>query len=379
MTRMWPNSCCSNCLVSALMWMGAMSMSTAKSCIPSIFEHSCRRVFRGRPTIVRVGHPDACGQLGHHTLSDVMEDALGSNLCMHSRGDQSDSDSLFRWSLKLRFFVRTFPPPAVTASWTQAKTCLVEVVRPCPVEAPLVEQKGNLHDEALGQHLLFRQSPHLGVASLCCSQTAQINADQESTHPFTRQSHLQSFLFAEVLEEGTHDLERHTGTLTKHVSGLSASQPRPQGFSWAVHDTCQGHHGVCVHVAEDLRAPPLTFHESVFLLPAIMKSVGQAQEPPLFLVRRLCCCRPVFLLVFLNDCMSSTSKYLLNISENAHASLPSMGYGLVGDVPRGVRISTHLQNTKHPHTGFANSDDQPCKVASAHSDPAASTKLDVAR
>ena len=51
--------------------------------------------FRGRPTIVREGHPDVCGQIGHHTLSDAMEDALGSNLCTHSRGDQSDSDSLF--------------------------------------------------------------------------------------------------------------------------------------------------------------------------------------------------------------------------------------------------------------------------------------------
>ena len=40
----------------------------------------------------------------------------------------------------------------------------------------------------------------------------------------------------------------------------------------------------------------------------------------------------------------STSKYLLNISENAYASLPSMEHGLVGDVLRGVRISTHLQN-----------------------------------
>ena len=60
--------------------------------------------FRRRPMIVRVGHPDVCGQIGHHTLSDAMEDALGSNLCTHSRGDKSDSDSLFRWSLKLRFF-----------------------------------------------------------------------------------------------------------------------------------------------------------------------------------------------------------------------------------------------------------------------------------
>ena len=85
-------------------------------------------------------------------------------------------------------------------------TCLVEVVRPCPVQAPYVEQEGNLHDETLGQHLLVRQSPHLGAASLCCSLKAQINADQASTHPFTRQFHLQSFLFAEVLEEGTHDL-----------------------------------------------------------------------------------------------------------------------------------------------------------------------------
>ena len=125
----------------------------------------------------------------------------------NGRGDQSDNNNLFRWFLKLRFFVRTFPPPAVTASWTQAKTCLVEVVRPCPVQAPCVEQEGNLHDEAVGQHLLFKQNPHLGAASLCCSLKTQINADQVSTQPFTRQYHLQSFLFAGVLEEGTHDLE----------------------------------------------------------------------------------------------------------------------------------------------------------------------------
>ena len=127
--------------------------------------------FRGRPIIVRVGHPDVCGQIGHHTLSDAMEDALGSNLCTHRRGDQSDSDSLFRWSLKLGIFVRTFPPSAVTASWTPAKTCLG------PVQAPIVEQKSNLHDEALGQHLLVKQSPHLGAASLCTSLFAQTDAD----------------------------------------------------------------------------------------------------------------------------------------------------------------------------------------------------------
>ena len=57
-----------------------------------------------------------------------------------------------------------------------------------------------------------------------------------------------------------------------------------------------------------------------------------------------------FFLVFLDDCMSSTSKYLLNISDNAHASLPSIGHGLVGDVLGGVKIS---------HTSFAKSDDQP--------------------
>ena len=82
--------------------------------------------------IVKVGHADVCGQIGHHMLGDSMEDAMGSNLCTHSRGDQSDSDSLFRWSLKLRFLVRTVPPLAVAASQTQAKTCLIEVVGPCP-------------------------------------------------------------------------------------------------------------------------------------------------------------------------------------------------------------------------------------------------------
>ena len=88
MTRMWPNSSCSNCLVLALMWTRAMSMNTAKSCpgvcsftIASIFENSCCRGFRGRPVIVRASHPDVCGQIGHHTLSGAMEDALGSNLC----------------------------------------------------------------------------------------------------------------------------------------------------------------------------------------------------------------------------------------------------------------------------------------------------------
>ena len=28
--------------------------------------------------IVKVGHPDVCGQIGHHTLSDAMEDALAA-------------------------------------------------------------------------------------------------------------------------------------------------------------------------------------------------------------------------------------------------------------------------------------------------------------
>ena len=84
-------------------------------------------------------------------------------------------------------------------------------------------------------------------------------------------------------------------------------------------------HGVCVHIVGDLQAPPLTVHEDVFLLPAMhMKSVGQAQEPlnvmfghtcPLFLVRELCFCKLVFMLVFLDDCMPSTSKHLMNISE----------------------------------------------------------------
>ena len=48
--------------------------------------------------------------------------------------------------------------------------------------------------------------------------------------------------------------------------------------------------------------------------------------------------------MFLDGCMSSTGKDLLHMSENAHASLPSNGHGLVGDVPRGVRISAHLYN-----------------------------------
>ena len=259
--------------------------------------------------IVRVGHPDVCGQIGH------------------GRGDQSDSDSLRRWSLKLQFFVRTFPP-AVTASRAQAKTCLVEVVRPCPVQAPLVEQKGNFHDEALGQYHLVKQSPHLGAASLCCSLKAQINADQEGTHPFTRQFNIQTVLLAKVLEEGTHDLGRHTRTLTKHVMRqdcqlLSHSPSGLLGPSTTPSRAIQypSVHGVCVHIAEDLRAPPLTVHEHVFLLPAVhMKSVGQAQEPLNVMSGHTC---PLFLvLVFLDDCMSSTSKYLLNISDNAHASLP---------------------------------------------------------
>ena len=195
-----------------------MSVSTAKSCHHSLhLREQLPQSFRGRPMIVRVGHPDFCGQIGHHTLSGTMENALGSNLCTHGRGDQSDSDSLFRWSLKLWFFVHTFPPSAVTASRAQAKTCLVEVVRPCPVQAPLIEQKGNFHDEALGQHHLVRQSPHFGAASLCCSLKAQINADQEGTHLFTRQFHIQTVFLVKVLEEGTFDLERHTRTLTKHV------------------------------------------------------------------------------------------------------------------------------------------------------------------
>ena len=278
MTRMWPNSSSSICLVSALMWIGAMSMSTAKSLPRSMFVHQSLHLreqlpqsFRGRPMIVRAGHPDVCGQIGHHTLSGTMENALGSNLCTHGRGDQSDSDSLLRWSLKLRFFVRTFVSLVVTASRAQAKTCLVEVVRPCPVQAPLIEQKGNFHDEALGQHHLVRQSPHLGAAWLCCSLEAQINADQEGTHPFTRQLHLQTVLLAEVLEEGTHDLERHTGTLTKHVMRqdcqlLSHSPSDLLGPSTTPARAIQfpSVHGVCVHVAEDLRAPPLTVHEHVF-------------------------------------------------------------------------------------------------------------------
>ena len=148
----------------------------------------------------------------------------------HSRGDQSDSDSLFRWSLKLWFFVRTFPPPAVTASCTPAKTCLVEVVRPCSVQAPLIEQKGNRRHAALGQH-------HLGSASVCCSHIAQINADQESTQPFTRRFHLQSFHFAGDVEEGTHDPERHTRTLTKQVMSqdCSFSATAPVIFFGAFH------------------------------------------------------------------------------------------------------------------------------------------------
>ena len=66
----------------------------------------------------------------------------------------------------------------------------IEVVGSCPVWAPLVDQKGNLHDEALCQQHLVRQSPHLGAASLRCNK---------------------------VLEEGTHELERYTRTVTKHV------------------------------------------------------------------------------------------------------------------------------------------------------------------
>ena len=56
---------------------------------------------------------------------------------------------------------------------TPTGAILIEVVGPCPVQAPCVEQEGNLHDEALGRHLLVRQSPHLGAASLCCSLTAK--------------------------------------------------------------------------------------------------------------------------------------------------------------------------------------------------------------
>ena len=48
----------------------------------SMFVHHCLHLreqlpqsFRGRPMIVRVGHPDVCGQIGHHTLSDAVEDA----------------------------------------------------------------------------------------------------------------------------------------------------------------------------------------------------------------------------------------------------------------------------------------------------------------
>ena len=134
-----------------------------------------------------------------------------------------------------------------------------------------------------GQHHLVRQSPHLGAASLCCSLKAQINADQEGTHPFTRQSHLQSFLFA----EGAHDLERHTGTLTKHLMrqdcqllSHSPSDLLEPSTTPATAIQFPSVHGVCVHIAEDLRAPPLKVHEHVFLRPAVhTKSVDQAQEP----------------------------------------------------------------------------------------------------
>ena len=152
--------------------------------------------FSARPMIVRVGHPYVRDQIGHHTLGGTMEDALSSNLRTHSTDNQGDSDSLFRWPLKLLLLVLAIPPPAVTARWTQAKTCLIEVVGPCPVQTPLVE------DEAPGQQHLVRQSPHLGAASLCCSLLAEINADQESTHPFTRQFHLQSFFFCRRLGRG---------------------------------------------------------------------------------------------------------------------------------------------------------------------------------
>ena len=102
--------------------------------------------------------------------------------------------------------------PAVTASRSQAKTCLVEVVRPCPVQAPLIN-----HDEALGQHHLVRQSPHLGAASLCCSLKAQINADQEA-----RTNSRDKFAFKPSFSQRSWKTvrmisRRHTGTLTKHV------------------------------------------------------------------------------------------------------------------------------------------------------------------
>ena len=141
-------------------------------------------------------------KFGHHTLSGTMENALGSNLCTHGRGDQSDSDSLFRWSLKLRFFVRTFPPPAVTASRAQAKTCLVEVVRPCPVQAPLIEAIFMM--KRLVSTTLSGKVHTLGP--LRCAAALKLES------MLTRKAR-------------THSRDNFT---FKHASGLSASQPQPR-------------------------------------------------------------------------------------------------------------------------------------------------------
>ena len=50
----------------------------------------------------------------------------------------------------------------------------------------------------------------LGPLRCAAALKLENNADQEGTHPFTRQFHIQTVLLAKVLEEGTHDLERHT-------------------------------------------------------------------------------------------------------------------------------------------------------------------------
>ena len=79
MTRMWPNSSTD---------VDRRHVHEHSKVLPrSIFVHQSLHLreqlpqsFRGRPMIVRVGHPDVCGQIGHHTLSGTMENALGSNL-----------------------------------------------------------------------------------------------------------------------------------------------------------------------------------------------------------------------------------------------------------------------------------------------------------
>ena len=131
-----------------------------------------------------------------------MDDELGSNLCTHIRGDQSDSDNLVSETPDFHSHLSTTSRDCQLDSSKDMSRRSTSLSNP----GPLIEQKAIFMMKRLGP----AKTTPWGHFVVLQPLYAPINADQESRHPFTRQLHLQYFLLAEVLEEGTNDLDLHT-------------------------------------------------------------------------------------------------------------------------------------------------------------------------